>query len=67
MYLAKDVLMQRFNVFRGLNCVAVPRCGQCGRDLPDSDSLISCVFGTISRSFDNTAKHLKWDRTIRCL
>ena len=37
------VLMQRLNVFWGLDWVAVPTLVRYGRDLPNSDFLISCV------------------------
>ncbi|HEY4973747.1 MAG TPA: PRTRC system ThiF family protein [Steroidobacteraceae bacterium] len=37
------VLVQRLNVFWGLNWVALPTHVRCGRDLPDCDFLISCV------------------------
>ncbi len=37
------VLMQRLNVFWGLDWAAVPTHVRCGRDLPDCDFLISCV------------------------
>ena len=38
-----QVLMQRLNLFWGLDWVALPTHVRCGRDIPDCDFLISCV------------------------
>ena len=37
------VLMQRLNVFWGLDWVGIPCHVRCGRDVPDADFVISCV------------------------
>jgi PRTRC genetic system ThiF family protein len=37
------VLINRLNMFWGLDWEAVPHFVRCGRDVPDSDFLISCV------------------------
>jgi hypothetical protein len=37
------VLINRLNMFWGLDWEAVPHFVQCGQDVPDSDFLISCV------------------------
>jgi hypothetical protein len=37
------VLINRLNLFWGLDWEALPHYVRCGRDLPDSDFLISCV------------------------
>jgi PRTRC genetic system ThiF family protein len=37
------VLINRLNLFWGLDWEAVPHFVRCGRDVPDSDFLISCV------------------------
>lgn len=38
-----QVLIQRLNLFWGLDWAAIPNHVRCGRDLPDCDFLISCV------------------------
>src|SRR5947209_15783205 len=37
------VLMQRLNLFWGLDWVGIPAHVRCGRDIPDTDFVISCV------------------------
>jgi PRTRC genetic system ThiF family protein len=37
------VLMQRLNVFWGLDWVGIPTHVRCGRDVPDADFVITCV------------------------
>src|SRR5215470_13615437 len=37
------VLINRLNLFWGVDWEALPHYVRCGRDLPDSDFLISCV------------------------
>ena len=37
------MLINRLNLFWGLDWEAVPHFVRCGRDVPDSDFLISCV------------------------
>jgi PRTRC genetic system ThiF family protein len=38
-----QVLIQRLNLFWGLDWVALPTHVRCGRDLPNCDFLMSCV------------------------
>lgn len=38
-----QVLIQRLNLFWGLDWAAIPKHVRCGRDIPDCDFLISCV------------------------
>ena len=44
------VLIQRLNVFWGLDWVGLPTYVRYGRDIPDSDFLISCVATRAPRS-----------------
>ena len=56
------VLVQRLNVFWGLNWVALPTHVRCGRDLPDCDFLISCVDTRAARATVARIARLKTQR-----
>ena len=53
------VLINRLNLFWGLDWEAVPHFVHCGRDVPDSDFLISCVDTRTARAAIARAVTLK--------
>jgi PRTRC genetic system ThiF family protein len=53
------VLINRLNMFWGLDWEAVPHFVRCGRDVPDSDFLISCVDTRAARAVISRVVSLK--------
>ena len=61
------VLINRLNLFWGLDWEAVPHFVHCGQDVPDSDFLISCVDTRAARAAIARVVSLKSRRFFYCL
>jgi len=58
------VLINRLNMFWGLDWEAVPQFVRCGQDVPDSDFLISCVDTRAARAVISRVVSLKSRRFL---